>query len=488
MKLFSYKAGKKSIFLDCFFYLGLLFYIVLAFYSHKLNYRPFGDRDLPSYLFEWRSLEYILSQHRTIGLPLFLQLFISNNISFNLWPYFQFSVMILSILYLRYCFKKILRNNFFILLLSILFLLMTFQERFNIVMSEPLGFAALNFSLGAFLLSIMRRKKIDFFVLIFFTFLSYQIRPAFIVLPFAFFFCLMYLFLLRKISKKNIIYFSFLLFSPLILFMGLRLFLVNQFNLVAFTGTSISGHAVMYLNDKTIDKLPEKDKIFASKILEAKKKLLPQMTENFDCRVLNNFSIHQSKTVFDRYNQEYRCWNFLGMTAWVNTINHIKGTWPLQDINQNIDPWNHVYTLSSYFSGDNVETDIYLTYLSVEIIKKEFRKYLDWIFISTIYAPLAYLFSTSRFYLSCFLISVMLIIAYLNRTKEVFLSIDKSDEFILMDILFAFSIFFLLLSLIPIIAIAAPLPRYLFAAFYFFYPAFILWAFLKLNKYRALLA
>jgi len=479
MKKIIFKAAEIKNYFDYFFYLALLFYIFTAYFSHKLNYRPFGDRDIPSYLFEWKSLAYVLSQHRTFGLPFFLQLFVSNNIDFNLWPYFQFSLMIISILYLRYCFKVVLKNNFLILLLSCLFLLMTFQERYNIIMSEPIGFAFLNFSLGAFLLSIIRRKKIDFFSLALFTFFCYQIRPAFIILPIALLFCSLYLFIIKKIRRSHIIYISLSLLCPIIFFMSLRFFLVNQFSLVAFTGTSISGHALMYLNDETIRKLPEKNKSFAVNILEVKKKLTPQMTGGFDCRALLENSKFDLSVILERYNQEYNCWNFLGMTAWVTAINNIKGTWPLSDAKRNIDPWNHVYTLSSYFSGDNVDTDKYLTSNSLEIIKVEYSSYLNWIFISCLYAPLAYLISSSRFYLTCFLLIFLWLLSVICKKQRIFFKVCKNDEMIIKNIFFVFSSFYFLLSLVPIIFIAAPLPRYLFAVFYFLYPALISWAFLK---------
>ena len=477
---------KQKYLFDYLFYTGFIFFTIIALVSGKFIYKPFGDRDLPSYLFEWESLAYVLSQHRTIGLPFFLQIFISNNISFKLWPYFQYSCMALSILYLHYSFKIVFKNKFLIFILSILFLLMAYSQRYAVVVSEPLAFAALNFSFGAFLLAIKRSKKVDLAALLIATFFAYQIRPAFIVLPIAFLLCSFYLFFIKDINRNILASISILLIAPLVLFFSLRFFVVGQFGLVAFTGPHLAGHAVMYLDQDTINSLPENNKDFAGKLLESKTKLDPSSTEGYDCRALEKFNITSYSSILLRYKSELSCWNFLNMTAWVIAINDIKKTWPLENASQNLDPWNHVYTLASYFSGDNVKVDKYLVNQSVEILKIKYKSYFSWIFSAFFISPIAYLLSGSRFYLSCILVGFLTILGYLEKKKNLkfILEIDVNDRNILNNVFFVFSLVFLTLSLLPLILLTVPLARYLTAAFYFFYPAFVLCTFLRLYKYN----
>jgi hypothetical protein len=199
-----------------------------------------------------------------------------------------------------------------------------------------------------------------------------------------------------------------------------------------------------------------------------------------DCRFLDNFEMNDLSSIVKRYKKEFDCWGNFNNLSWVYAINQVNNTWPLEDPKKNIDPWNHVYTLASYFSGDNVNIDKYLTNQSLAIIKAESTKYFNWIWIACIYSPIAYLFSGIRFYLSCFLILFLWGITSLDI--KYLLRIDESDRALISDIFFVFSLLFLLLSLVPLIFIAAPLPRYFFAAFYFFYPAFIIYSFLKLRK------
>jgi hypothetical protein len=342
----------------------LIFMFFFGITLEVFNYfelKPFLKGDSLSYLlFPFENLEEALSSHRTFGLPLIVKIYNKIFNTYQFWPYFQYFLFCLSVIYIFHTLKKIGISGLlsFSICISLLF---------NHGMVNGLGFIETETSIQTFLILILsfsikyscKYTKFNLLILNFLIFYIYQIRPNMGILVFLVPF---WTFLIGYIFQKNKISLAFrkaltLLVSLLVIlitFISVRYYYTSNVGLAAFGGTVISGQATSYLNKENIKKLSGIEYELANKILIKK----------------NNLTFPCNKAVFTEEERHF-CGNSFIVSAWLSAIELINGTKIKQTESE--DPaLNH--KLASYFSVNNIEIDSVLKSFSYKVLAIEKEK------------------------------------------------------------------------------------------------------------------
>ena len=463
----------------------IAFTMYLWFRGSLLYHTGYGDE--PSYiLFSFSSLKEILDQHRTFGLPLILQCYSIVFPDYELWPTFQLIIFLASILYIYSACLKFKMDKIMSIVFSSALLWNGTWLAFRYINSEPIGAAALNFTIGAMFIAFHNQSIKTFVVLLICTFFTYQIRPAFSFLA-ALIPVWAIIMILIKYNynfyklRRAVLFFSSATLLPLLLFCLLRLIMVEQFGVVSLMGADLAGHATHYLNEDNIKKLSGENRILADEILTRKRSMTyPSNIAPFSGQPIPN----QSK-----YVTEWKTWNYMLMTAWLVAIKQKMGVEPFEDPSKNIEAWNHtdpnkyVYgknkkagnegTLSGFFSISNTEIDIMLMDYAKSILEIEWKQYYKWIIFGSYEGIKNYIknqYNNSAILLIFFSIFwVQISIKTLSINKELLTNWNK-DLCILLII--GFTIF--IIGFIPTILVAVPNIRYLTANSQFIYPTLLL--------------
>jgi len=389
----------------------LLIFGPLSINKIDLTINFYGD--YPSYkLFDFSSLELILSQHRTFGFPLILKIYSFFDSNLTYWPKFVYILFSISNIFLYYSFKSFnfskIFSFFFILGLTVSFNLYPYltwwTELFSIIF--------LNITLGFMFLSINKDKIYYYLLFSFFLFFTYQIRPSFVIfslLPVVF--CLINYFLFKNSSKiKKIFFYSF---TPLIVFIIIRFFIVGSLNFLSFS-SGLAGNAVILLTEDQIPKLKIENQAVAKKFLERKRKL------PYPC----NLDLGQEQVSFYKHQQfgQYPCFNDYAMSSWLELIKINLNIEPFpKNDERNITAWEHVPTLANFWQKKevvkkNVEIDRIMEKFAQDVYVLNYKKILK----KFIKAPF-YLMQIQRD------LNGTLIIFYIILIIPVILFIKKSD-------------------------------------------------------------
>ena len=156
--------------------------ISLNYVNLNLN---FLYADFASYSdFDFSSLKLILSQHRTFGFPLLLKIYRFFDYELIFWTKFVYILYSISNIFLFYAlykfnFSKIF-SFFFVLALTLSHSLYTYLAYWT----ELTSVSFLMISLALMFLSIKNNKNFYYLLFSLFLFLTYQIRPSFVVFVF----------------------------------------------------------------------------------------------------------------------------------------------------------------------------------------------------------------------------------------------------------------------------------------------------------------
>lgn len=355
----------KFYFYTLIFFQILIFFLIFGpyeFFNLDLNvYKDSGDG--PSYLnFSFESVQSILGDHRTFGLPLFLKVYQFFDKDLIHWPKLNYLLYIFSINFFLYSLLRIGFNSLFSfigcfsLLISYNFYLYFsyWTEILSIV------FCILSLSFFFLILSDRKNKLFKYILFTFLIFFMYQVRPSFIIFIF---FPILYSIISNRFlnTKYNSISFLSMCLLPLIIFLILRFLLVGNFSLVSFNGGP-AANAIILLERTDIKNLKYENQLFAKKIIEKRKKL------PFPCN-LEKESERALHIKGDLYGQK-TCWNEYFMLAWMEAILENKGLTPFpKDDPRNVDAWNHTKTLGVFFNqvGNNVGSDKILLNFAMDV-------------------------------------------------------------------------------------------------------------------------
>ena len=337
----------------------LIFFLIfgpLELLNFDLNvYKDKGDG--PSYLnFSFGSIQSILSDHRTFGLPMFLKGYQFFDKDLLYWPQFNYLFYIFSINFFLYSLLRAGFNSLFSFIGCFSLLISYNFYGYFSYWTEILSIILCLLSLSFFFLIISDRKN-NLFKYILFTFLiffMYQVRPSFIIFII---FPILYSIISNKFlyTKYSLTFFLSMCFIPLIIFLILRLLLVGNFGLVSFN-VGPASNAIILLERTDIKNLTYENQLFAKKIIEKRKKIpLPCNLEKESERLESERYKHVGKL----YGQK-TCWNEYAMLAWMEAILDYKGLTPFpKDDPRNIDAWNHTSSMGFFWNqaGSNVGPD-----------------------------------------------------------------------------------------------------------------------------------
>lgn len=379
-KIYNFNFTRLELNYIFFISISLIFLRLLTIKALPSNIDILGN-DGPSYIdFIFHPFSSLFNQHRTFGLPLIIKLYQVFSKTLHLWPYINFLFFSLSCVFLLNTLLYLNFNKFFSFLFSLGILGSYNLYYFFISWSEIFSVSFIIITLCFFLLSIKKNKNLFFFLFSLFLFYSYQIRPSFIVyiLMFPSFFLFYYylnksLFCLqKKIFVKTIIS----VFIPFFLVVVIRLFMGGHIGVASFSGVNIAGHATFYLNNETVNRV-NNNKEFIKYLIERKKK------QKFPCNInIDEFN----KYFLDFYEVKNECFNYNVMSGWLEMIKQEKKIQPFPDGDKrNFNAWEHVYTLSNFFTttGNNNLVDKKLSSYAWEVILTE-NKFLHfkWFFYS----------------------------------------------------------------------------------------------------------
>jgi len=438
--------------------------------------------DQPGYLlFDFSSLRTILGEYRTFGLPLLLKLysiiFKGYEHRFYLWPWVQMFFYFFSVFFLYWAMLKFGFNRILSLIIaSHLIWENSVHANLKFIMTEPWAASFLNLTIGCLLLTFRQRSWKTYLALGFSTFFLYQIRPNCVFVPILLPFWAVIISLMFErfnfIKVKNIfILYAAIALIPLFLFCWLRLFVVGQFGLSAFGGTTLSMQATYYLNEDNIKRLSGESRIIAEKILAHKRKFRPLPEPKLSPSINR-----EQKYLMQKVSQPSDC-----MISWLAAIKYMTGKEPFDDPVKNIDPWNHINTLATFFTIYNVDIDKLLMKYSKDVLMLEWRQCLPWIAEKTFFGMGQFIKdirSTRRAWI-IFLVTMLLIIRpiffWCNYRAKIKSEIKQWYRQLYLVTILALSIF--LFGGIFISIFVSLESRYLELFSLYLFPTITLWAF-----------
>jgi hypothetical protein len=439
-----------------------------------LSYKFFNDE--PSYLlFNFSSLREMLGGHRTLGLPVILKLYSFIFKDYKLWPSFQMFFYFASVFFL---YRTLLRFGFNRLLSIIVASHLIWESfvysNFGYIMTEPLAASFLNFTVGFLLLTFCSRSWKVYLGLVFFAFFLYQIRPNLVtivaLIPFwAIVISIIFDGLKLHSIIKIFVRYAMVTVVPLLLFCMLRLAVVGQFGVVSFAGTTLSGHASYLLNENNIKQLSGESRLIAEEVLSRKRKLgLPPFISSSDeLRI----AAYRKYALQNKYHVDNT------MISWLVAIKHKTGLEPFADPSKNIDPWRHTQTLSVFFSIYNADIDKLLMKYSQDIIRIEWKRYLEWIVAGmciVLRYEIAYILYTHKTWV-LFLMLMLLIVRPMFSSQRGQRILEDRSWYRALSVITVFGISIFLINIVPTAIFSCIGSRYLPLYSLYLFPAVTLW-------------
>jgi hypothetical protein len=359
-----------------------------------LQSRQFIGDETDYITFPFTSIHAVLDNYRSFGFPWVIRFYNLFFHGYQYWPHFQFVLYILSVYFLFWVLKK----SGFDAMLSFLiatFLLWNIYLQDNIpyfqfyrslpyLNTEVICVCLMNLTIGLLFLAIRYtnwKTNIAFALSLFFL---YQVRPN--VSYFAVLAPLWALTITTKKKKQTVIRISLLSIVPLIIFALLRMVVVGQFGFSTMTGGTLVGHATQYLNEENVKTLDGESRVIGEEILQRKRQLTPPCnTSPFTKPPQKDKSLAETESI---------CFGYNLMTAWDVAIKQESGKEPFTDAANNIEPWKHMVSLAPfYFPNYHMSTDQKLMKFSKDILRLEWKQYLNWLVIGAIYGLQMLLFS-----------------------------------------------------------------------------------------------
>ena len=447
-KLINYYSKLNERFQFILFTSFIIFFQILIFFF--LNHsNSFASLDLTDgdafsfYYYNYSNIENFLSQYRSFGGPIIVEIFKLFSKNLNYWGQFNFIFFSLSLIILFYSLFqfKIQKNFSFFFVMGILG--STKLWWYFTSWSEVLSVSFIILTFAFYLLSQNQKNNYFYIIFGFLLFFTYQIRPLFVVYVFTFIIFEIYLIKFKnrkKINLKNS-RLIFLTAGPLIFFLILRFLITGHFGIAPYMGAHIGAHSLFFLTKDNINNISKKNEAFANKIYN--RKLNHKSPCNLDFNDLEK----------DQYS---RCYAQNTMSLILEMIKHKENKEPFpKNDSRNFNSWEHVKTLDKFFMtiDNHNEIDNDLKNFSIEIIKPEFVNFAK-IFISNFKnAYKIQLGNNSKLTILYFLIIIMVLTikvisfrSYSIKKKEI--SLKYND--LLLFFLFSNLLTIILLSLIHI--------------------------------------
>ncbi len=433
-----------TLILSCFAYL-LIFENIFPSVM-PINFQNEMDLDYgdgPGYLnFDFTNFEIILSQHRSFGLPLIIELYEIFDPRFVNWPKFNFLVFCLSVIFLFICLSKSDFSKCFSFFFSISILLSYNLYLFLYFWTEIFSISFLNISIGLFFLSLKTNNRLIFFLFSFFLFYTYQVRPSFltfIIIP------PLFVTIYSIFEKKNYLILKTYLFSflPFIFFLILKFVVTGYLSFVPFSGSQMAGHGMYYIDETNINYISSKHSQFSKKLLKRKKNL------EYPCNLTKEEARLEK---IDPVKHRYECWNYYFISSWLEKIKLHKNIEPFNDIEKNKEPWKHVKSLELFFlkAGNNNKIDKELGSFALEVYKINFYNQLVWIFDSTKAGLKIYLPRLKYLFILFFVIIVFYLALSLTISRKIKINRNKNEIYLLFCLIFYQFLNFLLFSLVHV--------------------------------------
>lgn len=446
------------------------------------------EGDEPSYLmYQFTSLQTMLDNYRTFGLPLFIhiyKLFFSN---FSFWPHFQYVIYIASVLFLFWVLLKFGLDKFFSLFL-VNFLLWNISVYYFLmwIYTEIISLSFLNITIALMLLAIKFNKGILLLIFSLSLFFLYQIRPNLtytaLLVPFwaMAFAVILYGFTISYL-KKVFIRFLAASFIPLILFGLLRFIVLGQFGFSTMVGANLSGRAIYYLDENNINKIQPENRMLANDVLRWKRQISFYSYPEHELYPCSTSPQKVNTTSFMKtVEAEALCTHPDDIIVMNTAIKRQTGKEPSYDPEMNSQPWNYPLTLADFHAQNyRISMDKELLALANDILRIEWKRFINWMLTSAIYGMILYFRDIFKvpwmnfFYMLCILFSVF--VHFLGRKgffdKTKFSVWQKQlSVFTLMVITnFAAGYILLLITVYPYSRMFITLTPFMF-------PVFVLWA------------
>jgi len=356
-------------------FLVQLFIILFLVLSNDYYLEVFGihTSDGPSYInYPWGSLNEILGSHRNFGYPLFLKIIYLIFGTYDHVPIIQISFYFLSVLILYFVFFHYLKDFKLSALIFCSFLLwhIPLFKYFPQILTETNCASLLNLCFALSIIAFRKDKLIWYMYLLIISFLLFQTRTAFVFVSFLLPFWILLLCLIEKVDKCHLFKifkkFACVCILPIVFYVILRFLLVGHFGIVSLNGILLSGHASTFYADTDNIKFEGELSNLHELIIDRKKKLDPPCNTRFISNV--------EKYPVTTHNE---CYGKYVMMNWLAAIEIIDGDKPFDDY-RIYQAWDHVPTLSEFFSRYTVNHDNLLMAYSLPIIAVHKNDYRTW--------------------------------------------------------------------------------------------------------------
>jgi hypothetical protein len=343
---------------------------------------------------------------------------------------------------------------------------------FGFVLTESFAATFLNLSLGAMLLSVISPNWKHYLLFAIFTFLLYQIRPNFAIIPVL---VPLWMFIVPRLfsekvspcrAKRLALNFFLLGTIPLVTFCFLRLAVVGQFGLVSLNGVLLSGHATHYLNETNVDRLSSESLALGKEILYRKRSFSPPC--NSTPYSYRGLSLERS------FEDQAVCFGPNVMMSWLVAIKQKLGKEPFLERQKNIEAWKHVDTLSAFYSIYNADVDRSLMRFSVEVLQLEWRRYVRWIISGFFGGIKAFVSDRWTLFVMLFVVTALTKSRILAITTISNKEIRQLNCEVLFLSLVGATIF--VIGLIPLIVLNYPFPRLFNLIAMYLVPSLVAWA------------
>jgi hypothetical protein len=455
------------------FYLFIL--ILLELLIFFLLFGPIFDVNLitnkiagdgPSYLhFTFDSIKEILTQHRTFGLPLILKIYQFFDGELIYWTKFNYIFFSFSINFFLFGLLRAKFNSIFSFVACFVLLTSYGLYQYLPLWTEiiSISFCLLSLSFFFWILGDARKSIYKLSIFTFFIFLTYQIRPSFVIFTFfPILYCSISNFFLN--TKHDIKLLLLMCFGPLLFFCILRFLLVGSFALVSFN-IATAGKAFIFLEKTNLEKIKPENQLFVKKLFDQRNKLNPPC--NLEKESERKEYLASRRIYLDT---NYACWNEYSMLLWLEAIKQDKGTTPFSKNDpRNIMPW--VYKDLGYFFTsiiNNVGPSKILSNFINDVYFQNIYNIIKDIFSSPAQIYIVLLFYFKNHFVLFYIITIFLIIFYKNNFQE---NVEKNKidkEFTL----FFTSLIMFILNIILLYTATAVESRYLINQLFFFIPLF----------------
>ena len=359
----------------------LVFILYLGLGHLNFQYGLSGDDD--SYLaLNLRDISAVLGGYRTLGYPIFLKVYKLIDSDFTTLPYFCFLLFSFSLIVLYSSLSKVYSSKLIpFIFCSAIFWNMEIQL-FRFVLTESIAYSILILTL-ALMVNIGHSglKYFVVFALSLLVFISWNVRPTFVVLVFAVPIAVFLLKLmnLAKFSYTRFIVLVSLIIVPMIFFIAIRYHLTGHIGITSFNGFGFGSHATTHLVSDDL-RLVNGDTQKLARDIYSRKQFLQEGCET-DSTLLSG------QMLFDK---KMKCANDYGMITWLAAIEDTNGKKPIPHLPFIADPWNFqnelkLGSLSTFFTENHsVAVENKMLEFSTMVIQMHFREYLRWIKYSLI--------------------------------------------------------------------------------------------------------